>query len=239
MITYDSNTSSAQNHSLSESGPSLLTGYRTENGLTAVWSELGESSNLSGGNGVDDNSYRYSEGQVLASSSDLGSWFGADHVDSQLSRRRRKLYKRLWRIDQGLDIDPSDRSLGIEAAHYADPDVDFECITSDDIFIYRFADACVQQMELPRSVRKEVLNRASGRDHRRFNRLGGLEGAIIGYSMMALAKGRQHSSIMQLKCSEWWSMIHQLAETTGVTGTTGRTFRQLTEYVDDQYKGNE
>jgi len=239
MKRRDKDKSPVQNQSISSFEPSRLIGYRDKSGLTAVWSEREESPYLPDGDSTEDISYRYSEGNVLANSSGPDTWFGVDHVDNYPSQRRRQQYERLWRIDQYLDIDPGNRSLGIEAAHYADPDIELECISTDEIFKYRLADACVQQMELPPLVRKEVLNRASSRDHRRYNRLGGLEGAIIGYSMKALAKDQQRSSIMQLKCSEWWSVIHQFAETTRVTGTTGRTFRQLTEYVDDRYKRDE
>lgn len=237
MKRYDSEKSSVQYQSTPASGPSLLTGYRQEDGLTAVWSAFEASSYLPDDNNTEDNSYHYSEGQILASSSDLGSWFGVDHVDSHSSRRRRQLYERLWRIDQGLDIDPGNRSLGIEAGHYADPNVELESITSADILNYRMADACAQQMELPPLVRNKVLYLASNRDHRRFNRLGGLEGAMVGYCIKGLAEFQGCSSVMELKDSAWWPVIQEFAEDIRITGATGRQFRQLTEYVDDRCKG--
>jgi len=237
MKRYDKNKSSVQYQSSSTSGPSLLTGYRQEDGLTAVWSVFEESSHLPNNNNTEDNSYRYSEGQVLASSSDLGSWFGVDHVDCHPSRRRKQLYERLWRIDQGLDIDPSNRSLGSEAGHYADPNVDIDSTTSYDIFKYGRADACVQQMDLPRFVQNRVLYLISNQSLKRFNHFGGLEGAIIGCTIRALAEHREMSDVTQVKDSTWWSPIEEFADHLGVVGTTGRKFGQLIDYVQDQYEG--
>lgn len=218
--------------------PSRLTGYRQKNGLTAVWLESKESSYFHDESGIEDKSYRHSEGQVLSNTSGRKTWFGVNHVESYPSQRRRQRYERLWRIDQGLDIDPSDRSLGIEAAHYADPNVCFESTTSDDIFVYRLADACVQQMELPPLVRNKVYSLTSRQDHRAFNRFGGLRGAIVGYCIRSLAEFQGCTTVMALKDSLWWSVVEEFAENIQITGATGRQFRQLTEYVDEQYNGD-
>lgn len=237
MIRYDPDKSSVQYQSTPASGPSLLTGYRQEDGLTAVWSAFEPSSHLPDDNNTEDNSYHYSEGQILASSSDLGSWFGVDHVDSYPSRRLRQLYERLWRIDQGLDIDPSNRSFCVEAGHYADPNVDIESVTSHDIFTYGRADTCVQQMELPRFVQNRVLYLISNQSLKRFNRFGGLEGAIIGYTIRALAEYREMSDVAQLKDSAWWSPIEEFADHLGITGATGRKFGQLVDHIQNRHEG--
>jgi len=237
MSKYKPNKSPVRNQSISVLDPSQLTGYREKGGLTAVWSECEESPYLPDEDSTEDNSYQYAEGRVLANSSDQGTWFGVDHVENYPSRRRRQLYERLWRIDQGLDIDPSNRSLGIEAGHYADPNVDIESVTSHDIFKYGRADACVQQMELPRFVQNRVLYLISNQSLRRFNRFGGLEGAIIGYTIRALAEYREMSDVAQLRGSTWWSPIKEFADHLGIVGTTGRKFGQLIDYVQNQHEG--
>lgn len=239
MKEYNHNKSPVWCQPVSGIQPSQLTGYRQKNGLTAVWSQSEESCCFHDESGIEDNSYRYAEGQVFSGSSGPKTWFGVNHVESYPSQRRRQRYDRLWRIDQGLDIDPSDRSLGIEAAHYADPNVCFGSTTSDDIFVYRLADACVQQMELPSLVRNKVFTLTSRQDHRAFNRFGGLSGAIVGYCIRSLAEFQGCSSVMELKDSLWWPVVEEFAEDIQITGATGRQFRQMTEYVDEQYNGDE
>ena len=237
MSKYKRSKSSVQYQSTPVSTPSLLTGYRQEDGLTAVWSAFEEPSRLPDDNNTEDNSYRYPEGQVLSNSSDLGSWFGVNHVDSNLSRRRKQLYERLWRIDQGLDIDPSDRSLGVEAGHYADPNVEIESVTNHDMFKYGRADACVQHIELPQFVQNRVLYLISNQSLKRFNRFGGLEGAIIGYSIRALAEYYKMSDVTQLKGSDWWPPIEEFAGHLGIRGATGRQFGQLIDYIQALHEG--
>lgn len=236
MKRYDQNKPSVQHKQISVSEPSRLTGYRQKSGLTAVWSECEETTYLPDEDCTEDNSYRYAEGQVLANSLDQETWFGVDHVENYPSRRRRQLFERLWRIDIGLDIDPSDRSLGIEAGHYADSNVKIESVSSHDLFVHGRADACIQQMRLPRFVQDRVLYLITSQSLKCFNRLGGLEGAIIGYSLKALAEYREMSDVTQLKDSGWWSPVQEFAEHLGITGTTGRQFRQLVDYIQNQYE---
>lgn len=234
MSAYNRNKSSVQH--LSE--PSKLTGYRQKNGLTAVWFESEESLYLPDEDSTEENFYRYAEGQVLANSSDQGTWFGVNHVENYPSQRRRQQYERLWRIDQGLDIDPSDRSLGIEAGHYADSNVVIESVSSHDLFAYSRADACIQQMELPQFVRDRVVYLITNQSLKRFNRFGGLEGAIVGYSIKALAEYREMSNVTQLKDSLWWSPIEEFAKHLGIIGATGRQFGQLINYIQDRHEGD-
>lgn len=181
--------------------------------------------------------YRHPDGSVCPELIGVDTWFGADEVADDCPQRRKRLYRRLWRLDMGLDINPANRALGIEAGHYADEAVDVEVVSTYDLYSFHRADACLQQLELPTPVRKCALWRIQHTSLERYNRHGGLSGAIISIGLQTLAEYQDRARITDLKETAWWEHFENLADTLSVKGATGRTFRQLIEYAQEQYDG--
>jgi hypothetical protein len=181
--------------------------------------------------------YRYPDGNVCPELIGVDTWFGADEVADDCPSRRKRMYRRLWRLDMGLDIDPANRELGIEAGHYADETVDVEVVSTHDLYSFHQADACLQQLELPTPVRECALWRIRHTSLKQYNRHGGLSGAIISIGLQTLAEYQNRSSITELKETAWWAHFEDLADILSVRGATGRTFRQLIEYTQEQYRG--
>lgn len=181
--------------------------------------------------------YELTGGQISLGKQVSETWFAADEVDSSLPERRQRLYRRIWRIDRGLDIDPADRSLGAEVGHYADSTVDTEVISNYDRFRHNLADTCLQQLELPRYVRNRALHLIDTRSLKGFSRYEGLNGAIVGFTVQALVEYRDLREVADLKETPWWPRIRALADHLGVVGATGRKFGQLIEYVEKRYEG--
>lgn len=164
------------------------------------------------------------------------TWFAADDLDENTPERRRKLFQRIWRIDRGLDIDPSDSSLGADISDYADSTVNTEIISNFARFKHHLADTCLQQLEVPEFVRNHVLHLIHNYDLMDFNRYGGIDGAIVGYTMKALAEFHSLRSVKDLKNTPWWSDIKSLADEFGIIGATGRQFRQLIGHVEGKHE---
>jgi len=221
---------------VSTSKPSLLTSYSRQDDCVAVWAGFERFPAQSDIDGVERTSYRHSEGQVLSGSLSSETSFSVDDLGSNVSNRRIQLYERLWRIDNGLDVDPGEQGLfGAEVGHYADSAINIES-TSYDMFKHGRADACVQHIGLPQTVRQRVLYLINNRSLRRFNRLGGLEGAIVGYSIKALA---EHENVYDVRNIDetLLKQSRRLADQLGIAGTTGRQFRQLIDYIQEQHEG--
>jgi len=234
-----------QDTTVSASKPSLLTSYRREYDCVAVWAGFERFPAQSDIDGVEQTSYRHSELQVLSGSLSTKTSFNvAESTTNETSRSRcrKQLYERLWRIDQGLDIDPSEQSLfGVEAGHYADSAVDIESTTSYDLFKYGRTEACVQQLELPQPIQRRVLYLISNRSLKCFNRFGGLAAAIVGYSILSLAEHHNLSDVRDLEDEDednsWMSRIKELADHLGIIGATSRTYRRLIDYVQNLHEG--
>lgn len=182
--------------------------------------------------------FQHTGGQLLSAELVSETSFPADDVPDGLPERRKQLLRRIWLIDSGLDVDPGDSTLGAEVYHYADSTVDTEIISSFDRFKHDLADTCLQQMDLPQSVRDHVLHLIDNRPLRKFNRHGGIDGAIVGLTMKTLAGHLGLQEVADLEDTVWWPRIRSIAdELEEVMGATGRTFRQLIRLVQKDYTG--
>ncbi|TKX72628.1 hypothetical protein EXE46_15550 [Halorubrum sp. GN11_10-6_MGM] len=206
---------------------------------TGAWPEPQAAENPQAEIDAEGEHYEQTGGQLLLGERVSITWFGADDVPDHLSERRCQLHERIWRVDRGLDIDPSDSSLGTEVGHYADSTVDTEIVSNFSRFKNHLADTCLQQLEVPEFVRNHVLYLIHNRDLVGFNRYGGVDGAIVGLTMEALADFHDLDTVADLKETSWWSDIESLADEFGIVGATGRTFRQLIAHVEDEYDHNQ
>lgn len=203
-----------------------------------VWSDPQAAGNPQADADQKGGNYKHTGGQLLSAEQVSETSFPADDVPAKLSERRKQLLQRIWRVDRGLDVDPGDATLGAEVGHYADSTVDTEIVSSFDRFKHHLADTCLQQMELPQSVRDHVLHLIDNRPLRRFNRHGGIDGAIVGLTMRTLAGHLNLQKVADLEDTDWWPRIRSIAdELKDVMGTIERTFGQIIELVEKDYCG--
>ncbi|GAA0676186.1 hypothetical protein ACFQDG_01925 [Natronoarchaeum mannanilyticum] len=161
----------------------------------------------------------------------------ADKVDRAVSSQRQRLYRRMWYLHHDLDIRPGKWDLGRESCYYAedhrvgeydnDQGRDYLCLT----------EAVLQAMELPGPVRARVRSMIVTEN---LNSLGGNRGlydGIIGFSVLSLTEFLGLSEFAELKEREWWPLITEIADDLDVIGATGRNFRLLLDYVEEEYGG--
>ena len=203
---------------------------------TSAWSDPKGAENPAAAVDAKGNHYEHNGGQLLLGEKISMTWFAADDLDENASKRCRQLFQRIWRIDRGLDIDPSDSSLGADLSDYADSSVNTEIVSNFARFKHHLADTCLQQLEVPEYVRNHVLYLIHSRDIVEFNHYGGINGAIVGFTIEALAEFRSLRTVADLKDTAWWPDIKSLADEFGIIGATGRQFRQLIEHVEEKHE---
>lgn len=206
---------------------------------TSAWSDPKGAGNPAAAVDAKRNHYEHNGGQLLLGEKISMTWFAADDLDENASERRRQLFQRMWRIDRGLDIDPSDSSLGADLSDYADSSVNTEIVSNFARFKHHLADSCLQQLEVPEYVRNHVLYLIHNRELRGYNHYGGIDGAIVGFIMEALAEFRDLRKVADLKETPWWPDIRSLADAFGIIGVTERQFRQLIDHVEGEYEHGE
>lgn len=185
------------------------------------------------------NHFEITGGQLSLGKTVSETWFAANdlNVDIQeLESRHKQQIQRMWMIDRGQDVNPSDLSLGAEVGHYADSTVDMEVVSNFARFKHHLADTCLQQLEVPEYVRNHVLYLIHNRDLMEFNQYGGINGAIVGFTTEALAEFLSLRKMADLKDTPWWPDIKSLADEFGIIGATGRQFRQLIDHVEENYE---
>ena len=200
---------------------------------TGAWSDPKGAGNPAAAVDSKGNHYEHNGGQLLLGEKISMTWFAADDLDENASEQRRQLFQRMWRIDRGQDIDPSDSSLGANLSDYADSSVNTEIVSSFARLKHHLADSCLQQMEVPEHVRNHVLYLIHKRDLIEFNQYGGINGAIVGFIIEALVEFLNLRMMADLKDTPWWPDIKSLADEFGIVGATGRQFRQLLEHVEE------
>ena len=228
-----SSTQSTQN--TSESRVTRTSDDPRDDHRTSAWSDPKGAGNPAAAVDAKENHYEHNSGQLLLGEKISMTWFAADDLDENASEQRRQLFQRIWRIDRGQDIDPSDPSLGDDLDDYADSSVNTEIVSSFARYKHRLADTCLQQLEVPEWVRNQVLYLIHKRDLVEFNRYGGINGAIVGFTIEALAEFRS-LGLEGLKESPWWPDIKSLADEFDIIGATGRQFRQLVDHIKENYE---
>ena len=204
-----------------------------------VWSDPQAAGNPQATVDAKGNHFEITGGQLSLAKSVSETWFAANDVNvdiQELESRLKQQIQRMWLIDRGQDVNPSDLSLGAEVGHYADSTVDMEVISNFDRFKNHLADTCLQQLEAPEYVRNRVLHLIHSRDIVEFNHYGGIKGAIVGLTIEALAEFRSLGMVADLKDTPWWPDIKSLADEFDIIGATGRQFRQLVDHVEENYE---
>lgn len=204
-----------------------------------VWSDPRAAGNPQATVDARGNHFEISGGQLSLGKTVSETWFAANdlNVDIQeLESRHKQQIQRMWLIDGGQDVNPSDPSLGAEAGHYADSTVNMEVVSNFDQFKNHLADTCLQQLEAPKYVRSRVLHLIHSRDIVEFNQYGGINGAIVGLTMEALAEFYSLRTVAEIKDTPWWPDLRSLADEFGIIGATGRQFRQLMDHVEENYE---
>lgn len=229
-----SSTQSTQN--TSESRVTRTSADPRDDHRTSAWSDPKGAGNPAAVVDAKEKHYEHNSGQLLLGEKISMTWFAADDLDENASEQRRQLFQRIWRIDRGKHIDPSDSSLGADLSGYADSSVDTEIVSNFAQFKHHLADTCLQQLEVPECVRNHVLYLIHKRDLVDFNRYGGVNGAIVGFTIEALAGFRSLRMVADLKDTPWWPDIKSLADEFGIIGATGRQFRQLVDHVEENYE---
>lgn len=186
--------------------------------------------------------YRHSSyASVPAEMARSQTTFAADHDYEWLCYpdRRRDELRRMFYLDQGMDINPSDPKFGPEAHHYAESEAPLQVIETTERLHYHKAEAFYQQIGLPEELRDRALGRIVWENLDQFNHYGGIDGAIIGFAMQVLVNHLGFSDLDEVRETDWWPMLEDYADETGVYGATGRTFRQLLDHMRDKMEDND
>ena len=185
---------------------------------TNAWSDPKAAGNPAAAVDAKGDHYEHDGGQLMLGEKISMTWFAADDLDENATEQRRQLFQRMWRIDRGLDIDPSDSSLGADLSDYADSSVNTEIVSNFARFKHHLADTCLQQLEVPECVRNHVLYLIHKRNLVKFNQYGGVNGAIVGLTIEALAEFHSLRTVAEIKDTPWWSDIKSLADEFGIVG---------------------
>ncbi|WP_158055881.1 hypothetical protein [Halorussus halophilus] len=187
---------------------------------------------------ADDEHYRYSDitPDWVDQEPTVTSFRTNEVRETGYSYQRKEKFERFWRLDNGLDIDPTNPKLGVDAGYYSDKYATTG--ESDDPLArenHRRADAICQSLELPSEVCNRVFNLVQNTDKKCFNRHGGIDAGILGFSVLALCEYFGFSQLDEIRNTEYWSDVEETADELGVRGTSGRQFRNLIDYIDERF----
>lgn len=118
-------------------------------------------------------------------------------------QHQQEWYDTLWLIHQGIDgwsecpIDEVERGHRLNRAHRGK---------------YLVCDTILQQLEVPRHVREDVISRVMTTDCRGFSRHhGGVKGAAIGFALLSLVETEE-----ELASSAYWPTVKAICSSIGI-----------------------